>query len=243
MSGSVRNLPSYRAITITIKEMSYTGYLVRASKCAIATLSEAEKRQWDNEKQNRRFCFDWLSGRIAAKQAVQILLGELNIGPLLPTQITIENDESGIPFASSLQALCTITISHSETWGLAFGIPYGSGIGCDLERIRPRRSELFAYFLSPPEIALWSRLVDDHSVDSVLTAAWAAKEAAFKCLCSHVGYSDFDVSNLKVFPIWSQDKHFRFQLGNMSGTGSWIEIDDLEMIISLAIMSTQDYTL
>lgn len=234
MNDSVERLTSHRVISIRIGQSVHKGNLVQASLCAISDLSEVERRKWDVEMQYRRFRLNWLSGRIAAKQAVQSILTELSIQPMLPGEITIENDENGIPFVSSLQTRCTITIAHSDTWGLAFAIPYIRGIGCDLESIKPRRSEEFKYFLSSSEITLWNRLVNKISVDIALTAAWAAKEAAIKCVCSHIGRSDFEHSDLMVFPDAIREGDFRFELGHLSGIGRWIEIDDLKAIVALS---------
>lgn len=236
MNCTVEHASQNRVVTLGIERQVYTGYLVRASLCSISDLSDVERRTWDDEKQFRRFRLDWLSGRIAAKKAVQSILPELNRKSMSPSQITIKNEGHGSPYASSLRKRCAITIAHSNTWGLAFGIPYRSGIGCDLENVKPRLSEQLKYFLSSVEITLWDHLLYKTPMEMVYAAAWAAKEASIKCVCSHMGSTDFELSDLIVCPDFSREGYFRFDLGELSGTGRWTALNDLNMIVALAVI-------
>ncbi|MCB0044826.1 MAG: 4'-phosphopantetheinyl transferase superfamily protein [Caldilineaceae bacterium] len=132
---------------------------------------------------------DWLLGRWTAKALLQQALAEKRLSL---TQILIDNDADGAPFASienrgRLQRLdWSLSISHSH--GAAFCAAHpASGreeryaIGADLEFIEQREANFVQDYFTAVEAERVS-LASPGARDAVITGIWSAKEAALKAL-------------------------------------------------------------
>ncbi|WP_394850717.1 4'-phosphopantetheinyl transferase superfamily protein [Pendulispora brunnea] len=137
-------------------------------------LGEAERA--DYERQGPRKQRAWLSGRVAAKDAVRHLLGQLGHGPLFPVEVTITNEPSGRPVVTTRFAEdIRVSIAHKDDTAVAIARE-GQDVGIDIERIEARTDAFAELSFLPEEL----RLVADEPRDAGWTRLWAAKEAAAK---------------------------------------------------------------
>ena len=138
-------------------------------------LGEAERA--DYERQGPRKQRAWLSGRVAAKDAVRQLLARRGHGSLFPVEVAIANEPSGRPVATThvTSADIRISIAHKDDTAVAIARE-GHDVGIDIERIEARAESFAALAFTPEEL----RLVADEPRDVGWTRLWAAKEAAAK---------------------------------------------------------------
>jgi hypothetical protein len=104
-------------------------------------LGREERNEWrelSTAPMQRRL--DWLAGRIAAKDAVRVLL-KPELGPLRPGDIQIQADQNGCPLVSGPwmrpgghPPLVTIAHSDGEALAIAIEAGAGSGSGVDIEQ-------------------------------------------------------------------------------------------------------------
>lgn len=147
---------------------------------------EAEKRRQD-----------WLRGRLAARAAVQALLGSC------PAELAILADPSGAPLVQGAPGV-VVSLSHGHgraaAWALRDGLP-----GVDLEKVRPRPPGTLRFYLSPEErewVATFEGSQEPQPDrdgpasprDRAAVVLWALKEAAFKALRPPRGMGLLDVS-------------------------------------------------
>jgi acyl transferase domain-containing protein/phosphopantetheinyl transferase (holo-ACP synthase) len=139
-------------------------------------LGEAERAQY--EKQGPRGQRAWLSGRIAAKDAVRDYLWKHGRGPMFPAEISITNDPNGRPIVSgAFGEDLRISIAHKED--IAVALCEGArDVGIDVEKIEPRGEAFASLSFAPDELRLLDTGTDDR--DEWLTRMWAAKEAVAK---------------------------------------------------------------
>jgi acyl transferase domain-containing protein/phosphopantetheinyl transferase len=116
--------------------------------------------------------FDWLLGRLAAKDAVRDYLQRTRGQLLHPLEIEIANESSGKPIVLEPALGIEISISHLPDEALAAAS--AAPVGVDLARLEPRAPE-------------WKNLAFSAEEQRVLGAseewllrAWCAKEAAAK---------------------------------------------------------------
>lgn len=149
---------------------------------------------------------DWLRGRLAARAAVETLLGRR------PAELAILADPSGAPAVHGAPGV-VVSLSHGHgraaAWALDDGLP-----GVDLERVRPRPPGTLRFYLSPEERE-WVATFEGSSEprlpggepgrpfdrdgppsprDRAAVVLWALKEAAFKALRPPRGMGLLDVS-------------------------------------------------
>ena len=137
-------------------------------------LGEGERAEY--ERQGPRKQRAWLSGRIAAKDAVRALLFDRGEGPKFPVEIEIGNEPNGRPFARTNTAReVAISIAHKDDLAVAFAAE-GRAVGIDVERIEPRDDSFAELSFTRDEL----KLVADEPRDLAFTRLWAAKEAAAK---------------------------------------------------------------
>jgi acyl transferase domain-containing protein len=137
-------------------------------------LGEGERA--DYERQGPRKQRAWLSGRIAAKDAVRDLLWRGGQGPLFPVELTITSEASGRPivhFGAGRDV--RVSIAHKEDIAVAIARE-GKDVGIDVERIEPRSDAFAEISFTKEEL----RLVEGEPRDVAWTRLWAAKEAAAK---------------------------------------------------------------
>lgn len=130
--------------------------------------------------QSRRY--DWLAGRLAAKEVVRCYLLEARgLEPSL-AQIEVLNNEDGAPtiylegrdWGGSL----SLSIAHSEGHGLA-GLGERGSIGVDLQKIRSVRAEFSERVLSQHERDQVAHYFVEREPEGLMVF-WAMKEAAVK---------------------------------------------------------------
>ena len=132
------------------------------------------KRQWD-----------WLLGRIAAKDAVRVWFAKQTGSEELlhPAALTICKNESGQPYVRPIPGLPhppAITISHSQ--GQAVAIASSVVVGVDFETELNVSNEVLATLCSPAELLEIQRQTEVDADGAWPTRIWAAKEAASKAL-------------------------------------------------------------
>ncbi len=136
---------------------------------------------------------DWLLGRWTAKHLVQQYLGESSptLRPL--SQIVIQADPDGAPFAalgvssdgsSAVMSRLPLSLSISHSGDRSFCALIdepGEQVGADLEMIEPREPALATQFFAPDEL-LYLQGVLPECYDAAVTAIWCAKESVLKAL-------------------------------------------------------------
>ncbi len=130
--------------------------------------------------QSRRY--DWLAGRLAAKELVQrYLLESRGLEPSL-TQIEVFNNETGAPTIYLEGRDCggslSLSISHSGGHGLA-GLCEKGSIGVDLQKIRSVRAEFSERVLNQRECDQLAHYFVERELEGLMVF-WAMKEAAVK---------------------------------------------------------------
>lgn len=142
-------------------------------------LSASERERLDAMRFERRR-HTWLLGRWAAKHLLRAVLP----GSLERTQIQIENEAGGAPFAqvAGQRVDGCLTISHREDWALAaWTAQPGLQIGADLEIVPAENPDFLEDYLSPAELEIAARLVGRERACWMILC-WSAKEAVLKAL-------------------------------------------------------------
>lgn len=137
-------------------------------------LGEAERAQYESKgPRNQRA---WLSGRIAAKDAIRNLLWQRFDTAIFPIEIEISNDAEGMPIVEcAYDRRLRVSIAHKDDIAIAMAT-VGKKVGVDVEKIAPRDASFVEISFTEEEL----RLVDPASRDEWLTRLWTAKEAAAK---------------------------------------------------------------
>jgi malonyl CoA-acyl carrier protein transacylase/phosphopantetheinyl transferase len=137
-------------------------------------LGERERALY--EAQGPRQQRAWLSGRIAAKDAIRTVLGD----GIFPVEIEVLADEAGRP---TVNRDVRVSIAHKDELAVAYAVRRGEP-GIDVERIEPRPASFAEVAFERAELALIAA-GDDR--DEWLTRLWAAKEAAGKARGTGLG--------------------------------------------------------
>lgn len=124
---------------------------------------------------------EWLGGRIAAKQAMQLLTRATKTPSLLFHACSILPDEHGRPQVTPLPCgfpASSVSISHSGGFAVALACPEGS-CGVDIQQKNPTLLKVQERFASEEEQATFGPTLAPLTRLGLL---WAAKEAVKKCL-------------------------------------------------------------
>lgn len=126
--------------------------------------------------------FEWLMGRIAAKETVRDWVLYKHQLALASADIEIGNDTHGRPFARCAvlgdAPMPALSISHSQQWAAAVVADPGLALGLDYQRLDHLRAEdLIAGGFASDDRAFIDA-ADDRP--RVACALWCAKEAAAK---------------------------------------------------------------
>ena len=143
---------------------------------------------------------EWLGGRIAAKNAANTLLPELNRNWL---DITIQPDESGRPYLySNLDTpIPDISITHSGSQAAALAV-IDSLCGLDLQKINATAHKVKKRFCSLSEEQLLKQhLGNTYHQNQQFTALWTAKEAVRKAipLKPLMGFMEIELKEINPF--------------------------------------------
>jgi phosphopantetheinyl transferase (holo-ACP synthase) len=142
----------------------------------------------------------WLSGRVAAKDAVRACLWSQGWGPLFPAEVAVLSDHAGRPvlrgpFPESLQ----VSIAHCDDVAVALAAE-GRSPGIDIERIEPRPGAFEAAAFTARERGM----IAGEARDEWVTRCFSAKEAVAKARGEGLGnprrfqISDVDGEQLMV---------------------------------------------
>ena len=127
--------------------------------------------------------FQWLLGRIVAKDTVRLWLARGTGSEMLhPASLVVEKDSRGQPLIRSIfgfKALPQISLAHSHNRAIA--VASKKVIGVDLEFISPRDKTFLKSFATPKEEKIINRFPSEARNDWI-TRLWCAKEAAGKAL-------------------------------------------------------------
>ncbi len=146
-------------------------------------LSEEEQTQLGHYTLDKRK-YEWLSGRICAKQAIIDLLGDDgHAGPRSARDFSIMSSQSGRPFLSFKELAGTpadidISISHSQD--MAVGLAGHGRCGIDIQLLNETLFKVKHRFCADDEAAMLDQLPADELAQ--LGLLWVAKEAVRKCL-------------------------------------------------------------
>ncbi|MBV2235668.1 MAG: polyketide synthase dehydratase domain-containing protein [Sterolibacterium sp.] len=170
-------------------------------------LNQLEVADYEAASPRRRR--QWLSGRVAAKDALRAYLwrkhGEYDI---FPKELRISNDVQGQPqvvahvsnvFAEKLY----LSIAHKDTLALAMAAE--KPVGVDMEKIEPRSDEFIQLAMTAEEVAL----LPDEQRNEWVARFWVGKEAVAKLAGIGLGgkpkqfcISQIDGQKLKVNDQW-----------------------------------------
>lgn len=117
----------------------------------------------------------WLSGRIAAKDAVRHLLRQEGDASVFPVEVGVASNEQGRPIIVGPHADIQVSIAHKGAVAVALAAR-GASPGADLEFVEPRDEHFLARAFNPEEV----RLVPAENRDAWIARFWTAKEALAK---------------------------------------------------------------
>jgi len=148
-------------------------------------LSKKERAAWSGIKGTDQRVMEWLLGRVAAKDAVRLLLRKQGKIGICPADVEIGVDANGRPFVESIRGEKGIqpplSISHTNGIAIAAAGGSGSGLGIDVELLRHLDTGFddVAFTEEEKEILRGITPSGDHEW---LLRFWCAKEAAAKAL-------------------------------------------------------------
>lgn len=128
-----------------------------------------ERLKFQSLKNDKRKV-EWISGRIAAKNALHSFNGERNS--------EVKNRDSGQPYFPDYPELC-LSISHSNEFAVAIVSSNRVGIDIELVKVRPDSLARFFYTVKEKDKLKKSSSQDKHRL---MTEFWTRKEAYAKYL-------------------------------------------------------------
>ena len=142
-------------------------YLTERERATYRALPDAQQRAW-------------LSGRIAAKDAVRKLLWARGHGPLFPAEVEVVSGGRRPTVSGAFDEDVRISIAHKDMGGrgcVAVAIAReGRDVGIDIETVEPRGDRFVKVAFDDAEVAL----IPSADRDEWLTRIWCAKEAVGK---------------------------------------------------------------
>jgi acyl transferase domain-containing protein/phosphopantetheinyl transferase/acyl carrier protein len=149
-------------------------------------LGRGERETWRvlGGPESRRL--QWLLGRIAAKDAVRLLLRERHGLIVYPADVEIVNDGQGRPvprgrFADTLGFTPTLSLAHTRDVAVAIAGDAGPGVGIDVERLRRLDEGFEGAAFSAEERSVIAGVQGDGRPEWLLRT-WCAKEAVAKAV-------------------------------------------------------------
>ncbi|MGQ0502939.1 MAG: beta-ketoacyl synthase N-terminal-like domain-containing protein [Panacagrimonas sp.] len=145
-------------------------------------LNRAERKQFYALPTAGPRRFEWLMGRIAAKEAVRDWVQYKHQMQLASADIEIGNDAHGRPLARCAvlgeAPMPSLSISHSQQWAAAVVAEPGLAVGLDYQRLDHLRAEDLIAGGFASDDRRFIDAADDRA--RVACALWCAKEAAAK---------------------------------------------------------------
>lgn len=179
-------------------------------------LSTAEQEQYAAFRFDKRKR-DWTRGRWTAKQLIQRVIRRTQARSLPLNDIEILNDPAGVPWAKIEGQRLPLTLSLSHSQDHAFGAvrlwdpKMGMHLGCDIESIEARDTNLFRDYFTQAEQDIVEHTLPPQR-DAVNTLIWSAKEAALKAIGLGLKLDTRAVSCLVEFEGQDAEQWQRFQI-------------------------------
>jgi len=149
-------------------------------------LNHRERQAWLSVPEGRRP--EWLSARLAAKDAARRLLAARHGVALCPADVEIVTDEHGAPqprVASSLADGPRLAVSLAHAGGVAVAVAAeceaDEGVGVDVEPVGPKSDDLVLAAFGSDERSLLAALPPGVAAEWTVRL-WCAKEALGKAL-------------------------------------------------------------
>jgi phosphopantetheinyl transferase len=193
MSAPISRFPALGEFECCTPDLAETFYSREAAAFwlkvwARLILSHQERREFYSLEEPAQRRAEWLLARIAAKDAIRILLKRLHGVSLHPADIDIVTDENGRPAPQGywVQKIGYIpALSVSQSGQLAIGIAGRCAahqrLGVDVQRVELRSQDFDGIALTPQERSLLDSL-ERPAQQEWLTRFWCAKEAVAKAL-------------------------------------------------------------
>lgn len=163
--------------------------------CLDYLLTRNERSFWREKLKFEKRRTDWLHGRIAAKEAVRMLVKERlgrDIGML---DIEISKDDDRRPVVHISGGIENVLVSLSHTNGVAVALASfqtDGKPGVDAEEITTREPDFAARFLKADELNYLEKCAPNER-DAELTRLWSAKESVYKALGGALELTSFSI--------------------------------------------------
>ena len=163
--------------------------------CLDYLLTKNERGFWREKLRFEKRRTDWLHGRIAAKEAVRMLVRERlgrDIGML---DIEISKDDDRRPVVQISGGIENVLVSLSHTNGVAVALASfltDGKPGVDAEEITTREPDFAARFLKAEELNYLENCAPNIR-DAELTRLWSAKESVYKALGGSLELTSFTI--------------------------------------------------
>jgi phosphopantetheinyl transferase len=151
-------------------------------------LSARERETWQTLGKSEGRRTDWLLGRLAAKDAIRLLMKKRHGAALYPADIDLSADEDGRPLArlmsaTHIQAVPVVSIAHSDGTAVAIATEEHNclGLGIDVERESKKDIGFEVAGFTEEERSLLA-LCEPGLKNQWLIRLWCAKEAVSKAL-------------------------------------------------------------
>ncbi|MBP6743644.1 polyketide synthase dehydratase domain-containing protein [bacterium] len=167
--------------------------------CLDYLLTKNELSQWRSTGQSKKRKTDWLLGRIAAKDAVRMLVRN-GIGRILgPHDVEIHNHPDRSPYAvikDKSTPPVSISITHTNGKGIAIAsfvdANNAGNPGIDAETISARDSDFASSFMQPSELKHLASCPST-ALNTEITRIWTAKESMYKANLGKFEASKFEI--------------------------------------------------
>lgn len=191
---------------------------------------------------------DWLRGRAAVKDAVRFLAGR----PVCPADIVVTAEtDSGRPVLSSHPAgpwptgQPPVSISHAAHYALAGAADPSrfSGLGVDMEPIRPWDANFARTAFPPAEAARLEEIPAGAARDRAMTRLWCIREAGAKTLGLglEAAIGRFDVLSDPALPGPAQLADRTGAPAPQIVTSDARSVDGLEIILAVGHLPTVNF--
>ncbi|MDY6862244.1 MAG: beta-ketoacyl synthase N-terminal-like domain-containing protein [Thermodesulfobacteriota bacterium] len=151
-------------------------------------LNDHERKIYNGLPANTGRGNEWLAGRMAAKDAIRVLLNKMHGIKVYPADIEISYDTNGKPipegdWISGINNPLFLSISHGDEFAVATAALSDKifGQGVDIQMIEKRSNELEKEAFIKDELKLFKGF-NPHERVEWITRFWCAKEAAGKAL-------------------------------------------------------------
>lgn len=153
---------------------------------AYLVLNRQEREVWWKLQGSKNRRIEWLLARVAAKDAIRLILKKRYGMELCPPDISIESDEYGRPvvrgsWTKDVKLVPSVSLAHKRGIGLAMAVEDGWGCGIDMEFLNQRIKEPSQITFNEDELDLMKSCMLSEDMEWIFRV-WCAKEAIGKAL-------------------------------------------------------------